>query len=96
MRKLTLDQIKKKAVPVLQSAGIKRSSLFGSYVRGDQRNDSDIDILVEFPKGTSLFDVVDLQDKLEEVLGKKVDLGEYDTIKQRIKNNILKEAIQIL
>lgn len=94
--KVNIDQIKKKAVPILKKAGVTRSSLFGSVARGEAKAKSDIDILVEFPKGKSLFDFVDLQQQLEQVLKKKVDLGEYSTIKPRLKSYILQEAVQIL
>lgn len=94
--KYTLEQIKEKAVPILKEAGVTRSSIFGSYVRGEQREDSDIDILVDFPKDKSLFDFVELQLKLEDALNKKVDLGEYTTLKSRIRNRVLNEQVQIL
>jgi len=92
----TIDQIKKKAIPILKEAGVKRSSLFGSVVRGEAGKKSDIDILVELPKNQSLFDFVDLQLKLEQVLGKKVDLVEYSTIKPRLKPYILNDQLQII
>lgn len=91
-----IQGIKNKILPILKRAGVKRSSIFGSYVRGDQTKNSDIDILVDFPRGKSLFDFIDLELKLEEALGKKVDLGEYTTIKPRLKDYILKEAVQII
>ncbi len=92
----TIEEIKKKIIPVLKEAGVTRSSLFGSYVRGEQTEKSDVDILVDFPEGYSLFDVVDLQHKLEDALGKSVDLVGYDTIKPRLKQYILPEQVQIL
>lgn len=88
--------IKKKALPILKKAGATRSSIFGSYVSGEQRKNSDIDILVELPRGKSLFDFIDLQLKLEDALGKKVDLGEYSTIKPRLKDSILNHHVRIL
>ncbi len=96
MQKLTIDQIKEKAVPILKEAGVTRSSLFGSYVRGEQEEISDIDLLVDFPKGKSLFDFVAVKLKLEDALGKKVDLVEYDLIKPRLKKYILPEQVSIL
>ena len=96
MQQLTIDEIKQRALPVLKKAGIKRSSLFGSYVRGEQRDDSDIDFLVEYPEKTSLFDIVALKNSLEESLGKSVDLVGYNVIKPRLKQYILSEQIQIL
>lgn len=94
--KVDIEQIKKKAIPVLKRAGVTRSSIFGSYVRGTQRKDSDIDILVDFPKGKGLFDFVGLELQLEEVLGTKVDLVEYETIKPRLKSYILSSQVRIL
>lgn len=92
----SLDEIKKKAIPVLKEAGVLRSAIFGSYVRGEERENSDIDILVEFPKGKSLLDLVRLERKLKEVLGKKVDLVEYSTIKPRLKPYILNDQVPII
>ncbi|OGK15178.1 hypothetical protein A3H80_02935 [Candidatus Roizmanbacteria bacterium RIFCSPLOWO2_02_FULL_37_19] len=92
----TIADIKKKAIPVLIEAGISRSAIFGSYVRGEQHKNSDIDLLVDFPDGLSLFDVAEIKYKLEDALGKKVDLVSYDRIKPRLKSYILSEQIKIL
>ena len=96
MTKANLDQIKNKAVPILKEAGVTHSALFGSYVRGEEREDSDVDMLVEFPKGKSLLDLVDLEMKLEKVLGKKVDLLTFKSVSPYLKDYIQKEQIQIL
>ena len=94
--KSDIDVIKKKALPILKEAGVTRSSIFGSYVRGEAKKTSDIDILVDFPRGKGLFEFVGLQQKLEEALGKKVDLGEFSTIKPRIKDNVLSQQVRIM
>ncbi len=91
-----LDLIKQKAVPILKEAGVTRSSIFGSYVRGEERENSDIDILVDFPEGKSLFDFIGLQLKLEDALHNKVDLITYTGIKPRLKERILSEQVPIL
>jgi len=96
MQKLTIDQIRQKVIPILKEAGISRSSLFGSYVRGQQHDKSDIDLLVEYPEKTTLFDVGELKYNLEEALGKSVDLVGYNVIKPRLKEYILSEQLQIL
>lgn len=49
-------------------------AVFGSVARGDESSESDIDFLVEFDKGSSLFDLGDLQDALAELLGRPVDV----------------------
>ena len=65
-------------------------------VRGEAREDSDIDILVEIESRMSLLDFVGLKLELEEALGKPVDLGEYSEIKPIIKKQILEEEVPIL
>ncbi|MEK7060654.1 MAG: nucleotidyltransferase family protein [Patescibacteria group bacterium] len=92
----TIDQIKVKAVPILMRAGVTRSSIYGSYVRGEQKQESDIDLLVDVPRGTSLFDLADLQIKLEEALGKNVDLVTYASVHHLLKDRIMAEQIGIL
>lgn len=94
--KANLEEIKRKAVPILKEAGVTRSSLFGSIVRGEAKKGSDIDMLVEVPRGTGLFGFVGLKHKLEAALKKKVDLGEYSTIKPRLRDDILNSAVPIL
>ncbi len=94
--KKKLEEIKKKALPVLKEAGVLRGAFFGSYVRGEQTNKSDIDILVELPKGSSLFDLIGLEQRLEEVLKNKVDLVTYKSVSPRIKDYIEKDQLPIL
>lgn len=94
--KTNTDEIKKKILPILKGAGIVRSSLSGSYARGDQKKDSDVDILVEFPTGKSLLDLADLKIRLEGVLGKEVDVLTYNSIHPLLKDYILKDQLQIL
>lgn len=96
MAQINIDYIKDKAIPILKEAGVTRSSLFGSCVRKDYTEKSDVDILVELPSGKSLFDIIDLKLKLEDMLGKSVDIIEYDAIKPRLKKYILTEQVQIL
>jgi uncharacterized protein len=93
---MNIQQITSKILPILKEEGVLRSSLFGSYFRGDYNDDSDIDLLVELPKGKSLLDLVDLEMKLEDVLGKKVDLVTYKSVSPYLKEYIQKDQIQIL
>ena len=85
-----------KIIPILKKYGVSRASLFGSVVRGEENDESDIDILVEIPKDMSYFEMLDIKFELEDKLKKKVDLIEYDLIKPRLKQYILKEQIKIL
>ncbi len=93
---IRIEQIKRKATPVLKQAGVKRSAIFGSYVRGEAKKGSDIDMLVELPKGSSLLDLIDLEMKLKRVLGKKVDLLTYNSIHPLLKDYIQKDQLRIL
>ena len=96
MTKISLDEIKKKATPILKEEGATKASLFGSIVRGEAKDDSDIDILVDLPKSKGLFDFVGIKLKLEQALGRKVDLVEYSTIKPRLKHSILSNQLPLI
>ena len=96
MTKIDLNDIKNKAAPILREAGIIRSSLFGSYVHGEEKKNSDIDILIDVPRGTTLFDIVELQLKLEKKLQKKVDLVTYQSIHPHLRESILNHQVPIL
>ena len=74
---------------------VSNLGLFGSYVRGDQSENSDIDALVEFSKPIGLFHFLRLQEYLEEILEEKVDLVSKNALKKRIAEHILKEVIYI-
>ncbi|MDI6807704.1 MAG: nucleotidyltransferase family protein [Candidatus Eisenbacteria bacterium] len=91
-----VEEIAQKIIPILQRYGAKRIGLFGSFVRGDMRENSDIDILVEIEKDISLLDFVGLKLEIEEALGRKVDLVEYGAIKPILRERILNEQVRIL
>jgi len=91
-----INKIKQKILPILQEYGVEKVALFGSCVRGEVEEDSDIDILVEIKKDISLLDFVGLKQKIEEALGRKVDLVEYDTLKPLLRERILKEQVVLL
>lgn len=74
---------------------VKQLGIFGSYLRGEERPDSDLDILVEFDSPISLFDFVRLEKELSRLLGLKVDLVMKDGLKPRLKDRILTETYYI-
>ncbi len=74
---------------------IKEIGLFGSYVRGEQKESSDIDILVEFEETPTLLEFVELENYLTELLGVKVDLVMKRALKPKIKETVLKEVVYI-
>ena len=74
---------------------VRNLQAFGSYTRGQQNRESDLDILVDFYETIDLFMYMELEEFLSELLGIKVDLVMKDTLKPRIKERILKEAIPV-
>ena len=82
--------------PVLRERfKVETIGIFGSYVRGEQKRKSDLDILVEFSEAPSLFEFVELEDFLSQKLGIKVDLVMRDALKPRIRDSILSEAVYV-
>ena len=95
-KELDIDLIKRKIVPILKKYNIKRAGIFGSYVRGKQSGDSDIDIVVQIQDELSLIDFIKIKLELQEKLGKKIDLVEYNTIKPLLREEILNSEVVIL
>jgi len=74
---------------------VKEIAIFGSYVRGEYKEDSDIDILVEFSEPVGLFAFLDLEEYLQQLLGTKVELVSKKALKPRIGERILREAVAV-
>jgi len=92
-----VEKIKIKVIKILKQNKIKRAGIFGSYARGEQKKNSDIDIAVDINNSKmSLLGFVKIINSLEKILKRKVDLVEYDSIKPRIKERILNEEIRII
>ena len=91
-----IEEIRRKILPILRPHGVKRAGIFGSVVRREAREDSDIDILVEIESDMSLLDFVGLKLDIEEALGRRIDLVEYSTIKPLLRERILSEQVAIL
>lgn len=75
--------------------GFTRLAVFGSVARGDARPNSDIDLLVEAPEGTSSFDFVRFQQLIEHVLGRHVDMVSYGGLKPGLDDDIRREAVPL-
>jgi len=91
-----MDKYTDKIIPILKKYGVSRASLFGSIVTGKMTNTSDIDILVQMPSGSSLFDILRIKVDLEEHLDREVDLVQYKAIKDSLKKEILSSQLSIL
>ena len=94
-KKNELEKLKPKIVKILKDNGIKKAGIFGSFVRGEQKKGSDIDVLIEPTKGMGL-EFIGIKLELEDELGKKVDLITYNGIHPLLKNKILREEVRII
>jgi predicted nucleotidyltransferase len=95
----TLEEIKKglrDQKPALATKyKVKEIGIFGSYVRGEQQPQSDLDVLVDFEEYPSLLEFVGIEDELSEHLGIKVDLVMKSGLKPRIGQRILREVVYL-
>ena len=81
---------------LVEKFGVMEIAIFGSYARGQQKKDSDVDLIVDFKEGWKTFDnYMNLKFYLEELFGKKVDLVIKSAINPRIKPFIIEEAIYV-
>ena len=85
------------AAPILKALaaehGYSRLAVFGSVARHEARKDSDIDLLVETPDGTSSFDFVRFKQLIEHVLGREIDLVSYGGLKAKLDDDIRRGAV---
>jgi predicted nucleotidyltransferase len=91
-----IQETKTKIIEILHKHQVKRASLFGSVVRGEDTEDSDIDLLVEFDGRKSLLDLVGLKLDLEDTLQREFDVLTYDSLHPLLKDRILREQVAIL
>lgn len=81
--------------PNLSKFGVKSLAIFGSYARGEENANSDIDILVEFEGKVTFNGFMDTKFYLEDLLSTKVDLALPQTLKPRLKEHIMKDLIYV-
>jgi predicted nucleotidyltransferase len=90
-----LEQINSQNKILRDKYHVKTIGVFGSFARGDETENSDIDILVDFDLPIGFFDFIRLENDLSKILGKKVDLITKKAIKPAVKDNILREVIYV-
>ena len=95
----TLDEIReiltKHKEEVQHKYKVIELGIFGSFVRGEQKKRSDIDILVEYSELPDLLKLIELENRLQKLLKRKVDLIEKSGIRTELKERILKEVVYI-
>jgi hypothetical protein len=88
--------ILKKELPIIKDKyGVKTIGIFGSYVREEQDENSDLDLLIQFEKPIGLFKFIALEDYLTEKVGIKVELVTEDALKPLIKPQVMKEVVYV-
>jgi predicted nucleotidyltransferase len=91
-----MQSVAEKIIDILRRNGVKRAAFFGSIVRGEMTDESDVDLLVEFEKRKSLLDLAGLKIELEEALNRRVDVLTYRSLHPLLKERILAEQVRIL
>lgn len=90
-----LDTLRQLLPTLAQEYGVETLGVFGSYVRAEQRPESDLDLLVSFSETPGLLKFIELENYLSDSLGVKVDLVMADALKPTIGKRILREVIHI-
>jgi hypothetical protein len=80
---------------VVRKYRVRQIGIFGSYVRGEQKERSDIDILVSFSGIPDVFEYMELEDYLKSLLHRKVDLVRKEAIRPELRKRILSETIYV-
>lgn len=80
---------------IAQKHGAHNIKIFGSVARGEDREDSDLDLLVEMESDRSLLDRIGLMQDLEDLLGRKVEVANVRGLRDRFRSRILAEAIPL-
>lgn len=93
LRELTSDP--EEIAAILARYGVQEAAVFGSFSTGEATASSDLDLLVTYAPGTTLFDICQLQDELEEFLDRKVDLVSRKSLSKRLAKRITSQ-IQLL
>ncbi|MBU6186098.1 MAG: nucleotidyltransferase family protein [Cyanobacteria bacterium REEB444] len=80
---------------LLETYQLTRLGIFGSYARGEQTDESDIDVLVDYEKAPTLWRLIELRDYLSELFAIKVDVVTRNGLKARIRERVLTEVIYL-
>ena len=89
-----INILKSHSEVVREKFGVKRIGIFGSFARGEEREDSDLDVLVVFEEGQKTFDnYMDLKFYLEDLFGREVDLVTERALKPQLKDSIMKDVV---
>lgn len=91
-KRLDTAKMLERAIPYLTERGVRRIAVFGSRARGDEKPDSDLDLLVEFPSGTTLLDHAGMEQDLSDMLDVKVDLVSWKGMSPHLRKYIERDV----
>jgi predicted nucleotidyltransferase len=86
---MTIEEVKQKTVPILKRHGVSYAAVFGSVSRGEDRPQSDVDILVRIGRPMGMFGFMRLINDLEDILKKKVDVVTEQSLNVRVRPYVL-------
>ena len=92
---MSVAEIASKIEPILSEYNVRYAGVFGSVARGEETPESDVDILVSMGKGASLFSFMELNQRLEDALGRKVDLVSTRAINKHVEPYIQKDVVTV-
>jgi predicted nucleotidyltransferase len=94
-RNAVLDILRRSRPQLAERYGVSSLAVFGSVARNEATAHSDVDILVEFDRPVGLFALFALQDELESLLGRPVDVGTAASLKPRLRDRVMEEAVYV-
>jgi len=92
---LDIETVSRRIKPILRKFGVKRAGIFGSVARGENIPGSDLDLLIQVEKTTTLIKLLSLKNVLEDLLKTHVDLVEYSMLKPERRDEVLSEEVKI-
>lgn len=95
MKSNLLEKYRENIEESARNHGIRSVRVFGSFARGEENEESDIDLLVELEPNRSLFDIISLKYELEDFIGRKVDVVTLGGISPYLVDRITKEAVPL-
>lgn len=88
---MKLATLQQRLRPLCAATGIQRLGVFGSVARGDDNPTSDVDVIVRFKKPVGMFDLIALEERIETILGRPVDLGTEASLHPLIRDNVQRD-----
>lgn len=88
---MTLEELQQKTKPIFEKYRVKYAGVFGSFARGEDKTDSDIDIMIDYYRPFSLLKLIGLENDLKDLLQKKVDIVTENGASKYMKSRMLKD-----